>query len=267
MNQNLEIFLEYLPTCEVLGLLSKAEILVRKNKKNGNLYESYLNNDLHNLISIQENTYNLLIKRNLSQTHDLGAHLTYTADSYSLLANFENSQENIDKCLEKRLEALSYFDGTLKNASISNVEEIGEIYFNFGNYDKAIKYYNKAAFLARLKDKKKPHENNPSAWAIYKKIYNNFLKINDLETSAKFRLKALHEIKRKKGNEVSTAFAYLNIGSITKDINNYERALFYYYKAKDHLEKAKEQEEYNTYKFPETFLENRIIVLEKLKVK
>lgn len=253
---------------KLFNYLNNRESELRKNSKDGNLLPFYVNNTIQTLIEKQEKVQGLITLKNSVDEKKIGGHLIHTAESYYYLSGFENRNENLKKSLEKRMEAIKWFtEDNLRNNLINNYVEIGNTYYNTGRYEESIKYYNTAAFLARMKNRKKPLEkNNIPSVVIYKIMYNNAQKEGDLKNSVKFRMKALREIKKEDRNLVQLAFSYFNIGNNCKALNNYDKALSYFEISSKHINQAIDDGTYNTSRFPISVLEEKIATLEKLKV-
>jgi Flp pilus assembly protein TadD len=121
--------------------------------------------------------------------------------------------------------ALLYYDRQLEIYRNLNDEEgeskalnnIGVIYQNQGNYDKALEYYNKSLRLT----------SDPSSIAnTYNNIATVYFAKGDNNKAVEYLKKAI-EFDQKAGNYHGTAVDMLNLGDTYRDLKNFQEAQYY----------------------------------------
>jgi tetratricopeptide (TPR) repeat protein/DNA-binding CsgD family transcriptional regulator len=118
--------------------------------------------------------------------------------------------------------------------------KIGLCYFNIGNRDKALEYFNKSLSLCRSvysRDKSFPF--NEEILKIYNNIGSVYLINNDLE-NAKVNYEKAVEINKLINNQVFYGTLYNNLGIINKTQKDYFKAFDYYNKALEIRTKIKD---------------------------
>ena len=105
---------------------------------------------------------------------------------------------------------------------------LGIVYDNLGDYDEALKYYNKALKI----DKEVFGEEHPYTAMSYLNIGGTYYKLGEYNDALKHYNKALKIKKEVFGQKhISTASCYLNMGMVYDDLGEYYNALKYHNKA------------------------------------
>lgn len=144
---------------------------------------------------------------------------------YQLLGDYDKSLENLLKALSIREERLSDGSrvGTQKEIA-NNLNNVGVIYDETGNFAKAEEYYLKSLEISKLLDDKKGVARSMHNLGVF---YNER---DEYDKALGFYNQALI-IKSKIGDERSTAMTIGNIGIVHLELKDYDSALYYHYKA------------------------------------
>ncbi len=114
------------------------------------------------------------------------------------------------------------------DTTASSYNNIGIVYDNLGDYDKALEYHNKA--LEIFKDVL--GENHPDTASSYNNIGIVYDELGDYDKALEFKNKALEIIKAVLGeNHPDTAMFYNNIGNVYAKLGDCDKALEYGFKA------------------------------------
>jgi len=141
----------------------------------------------------------------------LGAIYSYIGNDYDNLGDLNNALLYDDRQLEIVRDLNDQED---EGKALNN---LGEIYQDQGNYDKALEYYNKSLQL----------RSDPSSIAI---TYNNIATVysakGDNNKAVEYYKKAI-EFAQKAGNYHGTAHDMLNLGDTYIDLKNFSSAQYY----------------------------------------
>jgi tetratricopeptide (TPR) repeat protein len=142
---------------------------------------------------------------------DLGVIYSYIGVDYNKLGDLNNALLYYDRQLE------IYRNLNDEEGESKALNNIGGIYQDQGNYDKALEYYNKSLQL----------KNEPSSIAV---TYNNIAVIysekGDNNKAVEYHKKAI-EFDQKAGDYHATAVAMLNLGDTYTDLKNFSEAQYY----------------------------------------
>jgi len=141
----------------------------------------------------------------------LGAIYSYIGGDYDNLGDLNNALLYYDRQLEI---ARDLNDKEGESDALSN---IGEIYREQRNYDKALEYYNKSLQLT----------SEPSSIAVtYNNIAGVYLYKGDKNKAVEYFKKAI-EFAQKAGDYHGTARYMLNLGDIYTDLKNFKESQYY----------------------------------------
>jgi tetratricopeptide (TPR) repeat protein len=105
---------------------------------------------------------------------------------------------------------------------------IGNVYDDLGDYDKALEYHNKALEIR----KSVLGENHPDTASSYDNIGIVYRNLGDYDKALEYHFKALEIYKDILGEKHrDTAMSYNNIGAVYYNLGDYDKALEYYNKA------------------------------------
>ena len=109
----------------------------------------------------------------------------------------------------------------------SSYNNIGAVYDDLGDYDKALEYHFKALEIR----KDVLGENNADTAGSYNNIGNVYDKLGDYDKALEYHFKALEIFKEVLGeNHPNTAMSYGNIGVVYVKLRDYDKALEYLFK-------------------------------------
>ncbi len=147
---------------------------------------------------------------------------------YDRALNFAKEAENVLKDIIAPLDSIS-LDSKHLTALIGDCyNNIGGVYYYKGNYDNALKYYNKSLNM-RLKTLGDEH---PDVAASFNNIGLVYHKKGDYDNALKYYQKTLKiELKTLGDEHPDVAASYNTIGLVCREKGNYDNALKYYNKS------------------------------------
>ncbi len=225
MKQIISLFILWI-TISVQGQTSPIDSLIRQLKKKSSPNEQlkirqqlnayYLNTNPEKLI---ENNQQLIqLARQTHQPKLIGKAYRYLSEAGLRLHNFDQAKRNAEKALK--------IDDSLKNYTdmILDYNQLGRIYYNFDQPQKAISLYNKAIDLY------KKHPVGQKMDIIYGNIGAAYNRLNRPYESLKYFLKQA-DFADKYGKIVQKSKVNYNIGYTYMQMDQFKKAEKYFKKA------------------------------------
>lgn len=177
------------------------------------LFDYYNANDNDSLFSFS----NKLIEIGIKQEDWL-----YINFGKSLSAAFYNNNENIEMALQLANESLNYFLNTNDYEMVSYTQnQIGISYIHAKKFDEARKWFKKS-----LESGEKTADFKENCSGLHN-ISEAYYREGKSEEAITYALKFLNTIKNT-GNTTSIVRIYLALGNIYRDLNNIDKATYYY---------------------------------------
>lgn len=171
------------------------------------------------------------IAQSLQLSHEAYDIYTELQDSINIYASLKVIAINHDYIGDHDI-AISYYNDLAKIATdigsqigvASVYHNLGGVYSDEGEYDKALKYYDKSKQITEALD------DIDLLTSIYQGFYLTYKKM-ELQSEAYFNLKKQYHYALKSGISLSIAFAYQDHGSYFLQSGNYDSSIYYSSKA------------------------------------